>query len=137
MTRCDVNIIPDMPTPFLLMCDKHDNLCVTHLNIQKLCAKQPDIIHDKLLHQCDIVCFNETHLCQSDVVSPGMFVFGNTYILFCHECGSNQGGVLVLDHKKLQSQLQQFSGSLEIVVLQIMQKKSCYVHNECLQISHL
>ena len=92
MTRCDVNSIPDVPASILLMCDKHDNLCVAHLNIQKLCAKQPDIIHDALLHKCDIVCFIETHLCQSDLVSPGMFGFDNTYALFSCDHGSNGGG---------------------------------------------
>ena len=121
MSRCDVNSIPDMPTPFLLTCDKHHNLCVAHLNIQKLCAKQPDIIHDEILHKCDIICFNETHLCESDVVSPDMFGFGNAYALFRCDRGSKGGGVLVLAHKKLKPQIQKFSRSLEIVVLQIMQ----------------
>ena len=68
-----------------------------------------------------LYCFNETHLCQPDVVSPGMFGINNGYALFCCDCGSNGGGVLVLAHKKLKPQLQPFSGSLEIIVLQIMQ----------------
>ena len=101
MTRSDVEYIPEMAIPFVLTCDKNDNLCVSHLNIQRLCAKQPDIICDELLHSCDIVCFNETHLDETDVLSLKMFGFENTNVLYQYDCGSNGGSVLIIVDKKL------------------------------------
>ena len=82
MSRSDVDSIPEIDIPFVLTSDKKDNLCISHLNIQRLCAKQPDVIHDELLHSCDIVCFNETHVDEIDVLSPQMFGFDNTYSLY-------------------------------------------------------
>ena len=82
MGRCNVKSVPDMPIPFMLTCNKHDNICICHLNIQKLSAKQPDIIQDELLQGRDIVCFNETHLHEADVLSPEMFGFDKTYSLY-------------------------------------------------------
>ena len=120
MGRCDVESVPDMPIPFMLTCNKHDNICICHLNIQKLSAKQPDIIQDELLQGSDIVCFNETHLNEVDVLSPGMFGFDKTYSLYRCDHGSNGGGVLVIVNKKLQPQLQKVSGPLEVVVLHVV-----------------
>ena len=42
----------------ILTCDKQSNLSIAHLNVQKISAKQVDVIYDKLLHNCDIMCFN-------------------------------------------------------------------------------
>ena len=120
MTRSNIDNTPDIPTPCVLTCDRHDKLCVGHLNIQKLCAKQVDIIHDAVLHNCDIVCFNKTHLCESDVLSPDMFGFDNSYTHFCGDCGHHGGGVLVLVNSNLQPQIQMVSSPLEIVVLHVM-----------------
>ena len=120
MSRSDVDSIPDIDIPFVLTSDKKDNLCIGHLNIQRLCAKQPDVIHDKLLHSCDTVCFNETHLDETDVLSPQMFGFDNTYSLYQCDHGSNGRGVLVIVDKTLQPQVQKVSSTLQAIVLRVV-----------------
>ena len=120
MSRSDVDSIPEIDIPFVLTSDKKDNLCISHLNIQRLCAKQPDVIHDELLHSCDIVCFNETYVDETDVLSPQMFRFDNAYSLYQCDHGSNGGGVLVIVDKKLQPHVQKISSTLEAIVLRVM-----------------
>ena len=52
------------------------------------------------------MCFNEIHLDETDVLSPQMFGFDNTYSLYRCDRGSNGGGVSVIVDKKLQPQVQ-------------------------------
>ena len=120
MSRSDVDSIPEIDIPIVLTSDKKDNLWISHLNIQRLCAKQPDVIHYELLHSCDIVCFNETHVDETDVLSPQMFGFDNAYSLYRCDRGSNGGGVIVIVDKQLQPHVQKVSSTLEAIVLHVV-----------------
>ena len=64
-----------LPPPMVSMIDKSNNITIAHLNVNKLMAKQLDMQCEVTLLYSDIICMNETHLCEDDTINPDMLGF--------------------------------------------------------------
>ena len=82
MTCENRNMLPPISHPIISTVNRDTHLIIGHLNVCNIQSKQLDVMNDKVLKLCHVMCFNETHLNTNQSVTPQMLGFDDTYIVF-------------------------------------------------------
>ena len=128
MTCSNKKVLPEIVQPMILKCKGEGIIKISHINVANIRFKQQDIIRDEVLHSCDVICFNETHLSSDTDVDAYMFGFDNDYEMFQCDCNENGGGVMVLCKKKYFPIHCKFVTNLELILLKInFMRESMYI----------
>ena len=112
-------VLPELPKPMISTVDKNSNLVLAHLNVSGIYCKLLDIQCDETLWFVDIMCFNETHLCSHNAISPEMLGLTEDFEIIWKDRNQHGGGVMVLVHKSLNPRHLLTIGNMEVVVIQI------------------
>ncbi len=88
------NCLPSEAPIFTLA--EEGNTHVIHLNVANIKRASVDVASDTIIHKADIVCFNETHLCSTDNLTPHMLGFLASSMMFWHDRSTQGGGVMVV-----------------------------------------
>ena len=70
MTHENRNMLPPISHPIISTVNRDTHLIIGHLNVCNIQSKQLDVMNDKVLKLCHIMCFNETHLNTNQSVTP-------------------------------------------------------------------
>ena len=68
MERLCTNVLPEMPQHLFQQVTGHIN--VLHLNIANILRKMADIQNDDIFKYAHVISINETHISQSDKLTP-------------------------------------------------------------------
>ena len=112
-------MLPPMPHPFISTINRDTNLIIGHLNVCNIHSKQLEVMNDKILKLCHIMCFNEKHLNTNQNVTPQMIGFDDTYIVFRNDRNRNGGGIMVVVDKELQPMQVLIATNLELIIVQV------------------
>ena len=112
-------VLPKLPKPMISTVDKNSNLVLAHLNVSGIYCKLLDIQCDETLWFVDIMCFNETHLCSHNAISPEMLGLTEDFEIIRKDRNQHGGGVMVIVCKSLNPRHLVIIGNMEVVVIQI------------------
>ena len=119
MTHENRNMLPPIAHPIISTVNRDTHLIIGRLNVCNIQSKQLDVMNDKVLKLCHIMCFNETHLNTSQSITPQMLGFDDTYLVFRNDHNSNGGGIMVVVNKHLQSIQILMVSNLEVIIVQV------------------
>ena len=116
-------MLPPISHLIISTVNQDTHLIIGHLNVCNIQSKQLDVMNDKVLKLCHVMCFNETHPNTNQNVTPQMLGFDDTYIVFRNDQNSNGGGVMVVVDKKLQPMQILMVSNLEVIIVQVTVNK--------------
>ena len=117
MARLRKNVLPIMPP--VLFHTISTNISIIHLNIGGIHRKMLDIQHDDILKLSDIICLNETHLAEHDLLNPQMMNIISDVSVFHYDHNHSGGGVALIVNNKLNPIAITVDLSIELVEVKI------------------
>ena len=81
MKRLRQNILSQMPSN--VFTDMPEGVKILHINIGNLKRKMEDIKDDNIVTNSHIISVNETHLGQSDILTPDMMGISRDVLIVC------------------------------------------------------
>ena len=125
MERLRKNILTQRPSN--LFQNVPGGVKLLHINIGNLKTKIADIKNDDIFQNSDIIALNETHLQQSDTLTPDMIGLSqDRFIVHCNH-NNRGGGVALMINTNLNPKHIRMQTILEIVVVQIGAPKQIIV----------
>ena len=117
MKRLRRNILPQMPSN--LFQNIPGGVKLLYINIGNFKTKIADIKNDDMFQNADIIALNETHLGNSDTLTPDMIGLSqDRFIVHC-DCNNGGGGVVLIVNTNLNPKEIRMNTILEIVVVEI------------------
>ena len=117
MKRLRKNILPQMPSN--LFYDVPGGVKLLHINIGNFNRKIADKRNDDIFQNADIISLNETHLGQSDTLTPDMMgISKDMFIVHC-DCNNRGGGVALIVNTNLNPKQIRMNTILEILVVEV------------------
>ena len=117
MKRLRKNILPQMQS--YLFHDVPGGVKLLHINIGNLNRRMEGMKNDHMFQDADIISLNETHLGQSDTLTPDMMGINKERLIVHCDCNNRGGGVALLVNTNLHTKQMRMNTILEIVVVEI------------------
>ena len=117
MERLQTNVLPQTPPHLFQIVTGHLN--ILYLNIGNMQERMDDIKEDELLKFADVISINETHLSESDILTPNMMNLTEDPQVFQKDRNIYGGGVALLIHQSLSPEPIIIKTDCEVVAVKI------------------
>ena len=129
MERLCTNVLPQRPQHLFQQTTGHIN--VLHINIANIRRKMADIQDDAIFKYAHVISINETHLSQTDKLTPQVMHLTPDFTIFQKDRNNTGGGVALIVNQSLSPELITIDTPCELVAVKMSIPTEMVITSTC------